>query len=288
MKTVFLFAFMCLFYLGCEQSIQEPINLPVFVKGTNVAQTIPTNNTTEITLDRADLAFGPLYLCAGVNAGDLCDVARLEWLDSVIVNTLDSQAKQIGDLQGLTGLVLSWMYDLGISSQLTRSEPFILAAAQELDGHSLVIEGRAQVEDIQIPFSISMSLKQNDDTELGVPIIRKSLSDRFQKEVSSNDQSLTIQFNPSVWVNRLDFNKYIERKSCFAGGPELICNGVQELRCADDELVSERSCSDLGQICIPKQGCIEQLVIEEGSEAYRSIRNAVYSGIRPTFTWNQD
>lgn len=287
MKTKLFYIFVSIMYLGCEHSTQEAVNLPIFVKGTNTPQILLGDNT-EITLERADLAFGPLYLCAGVNAGDLCDVARLEWPDSVVINTLNSQAQEVGELQGVTGLVLSWMYDLGISSQLTRNEPFILSAAQELDGYSLVIEGKALVSDIELPFTVSMGLKQSDDTELGVPIIRKSLSDPFQKEVNLNDQNLTIQFDPSTWMQKLDFSQYIKHENCSEGSLELLCNGTQELHCAHGEKISERNCSDLGQVCISEQGCVDQLIIKENSEAYRSIRNSVISGIRPKFTWNQD
>ena len=78
-----------------------------------------------VTIDRADLAFGPLYLCAGATAGDLCDTARFEWLDSAVVDTTLSDPVKVGELSGVTGTVRSWMYDLGLSSQLTREAPFI-------------------------------------------------------------------------------------------------------------------------------------------------------------------
>ena len=287
MRAILSALFLFVISSGCKESFQNSVKLPLRVMGTSLDEPVLAQNDTKILLDRADLAFGPLYLCAGVNAGDLCDVARLEWLDSAVINTLDDQVQQVGDLRGVTGQVLSWMYDLGISSQLTRDDPFILAAAEELGDQSMVLEGRAVVDEFEIPFTASLSLKQSDDTELGVTIIRKSLSDRFNKDVTLDDQNLTIQFNPADWVKNLDFNTYLERKECSIDNPDLVCNGNQELTCAEGQIVSERSCDDLNQICISKQGCVEQLVIEAGSEPYRAIRNAVFSGVRPTFTWNQ-
>ena len=272
--------------LGCSSTGQDAVSLPLFVMGTNSSEPIMTRSNTEILLDRADLAFGPLYLCSGVNAGDLCDVARLEWLDSVIVNTLDTKRQAVGNLNGVTGQVLSWMYDLGISSQLTRNDPFILTAAEELGGYSLIIEGRAVMDEIEIPFTASIRLQQTDDTELGVPIIRKSLSDQFNKDVTLNDKDLTIQFNPADWISGLNFSPYVTRKECSVEGPEIICNGTQEFSCDGEQVNTQRDCSDMGQICLPKQGCADRLVIEPDSEPYRALRNANFSGVRPKFIWN--
>jgi hypothetical protein len=286
MKSSFSFLTVLAVCLGCNSTNQDSISLPLFVTGTNSTEPVMAQNNTQIVIDRADLAFGPLYLCAGVNAGDLCSVARLEWLDTVVVNTLDSQPQQAGELTGVTGQVLSWMYDLGISSQLTRDDPYILTAAEKLGGFSLVLEGRAVVDEIELPFTASMQLQQTDDTELGVPIIRKSLSDPFNRDVTLKDKDLTIKFNPADWVSELDFSRYVSRGECSVDAPEVICNGTQELNCDGEQIISQRDCGDLEQVCLPQKGCTDSLVIEPESELYRALRNSIFSGVRPSFFWN--
>lgn len=271
--------------LGCAPTSQDKTSLPLFVTGTDESKMVVTRSGAEITLDRADLAFGPLVLCAGTTAGELCEVARLEWLDTVVVNTLDSTLQQAGELSGVTGPVRSWMYDLGISSQLTSQDPFVLGAARELGGYSLVIEGRALVDEIELPFSASIPVQQTDDTELGVPVVRKSLSDQFFRDVAIDERGLTIRFDPADWIRNLDLSSYVGRQSCTADGPSIACDGTQEYTCEDEMTTSQRDCADLNQVCLPQQGCADMLEITSESQQYRALRNAILSGVRPSFTW---
>ena len=203
------------------------------------------------------------------------------------MNALDGVPQPVGKLSGVTGTVRSWMYDLGISSQLTRNDPFILDAAKELGGSSIVIEGRAQIDEIELPFTASISVQQTDDTEQGVPVVRKGLSDVFLHEVTLKKEMLTIRFNPTDWVNDIDFSTYVKRDTCSMDSPNIICNGTQESICDGEIEMSQRDCADLGQICLPKQGCSDQLEIEVDSQPYRAIRNALLSGVRPDFIWSK-
>jgi len=271
--------------LGCAPTSQDKTSLPLFVTGTDQPTSVVTRSGAEITIDRADLAFGPLFLCAGTTAGELCEVARLEWLDTVVVNTLDETAQRAGELSGVTGPVRSWMYDLGISSQLTSEDAFVLDAARELGGNSLQIEGRAQVDGIELPFSASIPIQQTDDTEQGVPVVRKSLSDQFFRDVSLGESGLTIRFNPADWVRDLDLSAYVRRESCVTDGPRIACDGTQEYTCEDEVVVSQRDCGDLNQVCLPDEGCKDALRITSESQQYRALRNALLSGVRPSFTW---
>ena len=238
-----------------------------------------------VQIDRADLAFGPLYLCAGANAGDLCDTARVEWLGTSIIDTTNAEPTQVGELVGVTGMVRSWMYDLGISSQLTRKDPYVLDAARELGSVSLVLEGRADVDGLVIPFTASVPIQQTVDTELGVPVVRKSTSDEFLHDILPNESGLLVRFDPAVWVRGIDFGVYVASEPCTENGPSTLCDREYELSCDSDIELSRRDCSALGQVCLPDQGCSERLRIEDNNSAYRSIRNALTSGQRPTFNW---
>ena len=271
---------------GCAETGQDRTSVPLFVAGTDVSEPVVAAFDVPVTIDRADLAFGPLYLCTGATAGDLCDTARLEWLETVVVDTTVPEPTPAGLLSGITGPVRSWMYDLGISSQLTRTEPFILDAARELGGTSFVLEGRAVVDGIELPFTAFVPIRQTDETELGVPVVRKSTSESFFRDVGPDESALLVTFDPSAWVRGIDFHPYVSHETCTSGGPTLVCDGGLERTCEDGTELSTRDCADMGQMCIPEEGCRERLTIDAESEAFRSLRNALVSGARPSFNWD--
>jgi hypothetical protein len=273
------------FLLACAETGQERTSVPLLLAGTDVSAGITAVGDVPVTLVRADLAFGPLYLCSGFQAGDLCDTARLEWLDSAVIDTTRAEPIEVGALVGVTGPVRSWMFDLGLSSQLTQPEPVVLDAAQELGGASVVLEGSADVNGVVVPFHAAVPVQQVDETELGVPVIRKSTSDTFSHDVSPNDEGLVIRFNPALWIEGVDFRTFVSTATC-TGENRIVCAGFVEQTCnIDGGVASSRDCAALEQACWGGQGCSEQLEIEPESAAFRSIRNAVVSGERPAFEW---
>ncbi len=234
--SLFVLTLLC----GCVEG-QQRVAIPLFVAGTTLTEPLRAAGDIEVQLDRADLAFGPLYLCAGATAGALCDTARAEWLDSVVIDTLSGEAVRAGELSGVSGQVRSYMYDLGISSQLTRSEPFVLDAARALGGASFALEGRAQVNGGEVVFRALIPVQQTTDTELGVPVIRKAATASFSHELASDDSGVVVRFDVRAWVEKVDFAPY-------AGQSEVT--------------------------------------LEPGSEAFRSLRNALFGAGRPSFQWN--
>ena len=275
-----------LFCTSCFDTSQDYAKVALYVSGTAVQSPLPLEGGEELTMSRADLAFGPLYLCAGKTAGDLCDTARLEWLDSVIVNTLDATPKKVGDLTGVTGTVLSWMYDLGISSQLTQGDPIPLQSAQELNNSSFSLAGTVTYQGISLPFRVEVPIQQNENTELGVPVVRKGSSDRFEYDVTSQGETLTIKFDPRVLTKNLNFRPYFTSAECEPDGPDIVCDGTKEYRCGEDgQITEETDCSEFDQVCLPNDGCATELVIEQDSSNYRGLRNALLSGTRPEFLW---
>ena len=217
---------------GCGDSGQERVTIPLYVAGRDLSEPFAAAGDATVILERAALAFGPLYLCAGATAGDLCDTARVEWLGTVVADTIDPNVQFAGELTGVSGAVRSWMYDLGISSQLTRGEPFVLDAARELGDASLVLAGRAMVSGAEIPFSASIRVEQSDETELGVPIVRKSTSDTFGRELTPQETGLTVRFDPSVWLRRVDFRAYAGEEHA------TIEPGTEAFRAVHNALVS--------------------------------------------------
>jgi hypothetical protein len=272
--------------LGCVDSGPTEIEVPLYVAGTAIEGAIAGQDGAQIELDRAELAFGPIYLCAGTQAGELCETARLEWLDAIAFDVRDPTAIEAGPLRGLEGTVRSWMFDLGIVSLLTQEDPLLLPAAEQLGDASLRLEGRADVDGVVIRFSVKLVVQPEQGTELGVPVIRKSNSEVFEHELDAGEPGLLIRFDAAPWVAEIDFAGLLEAGSCAAAGPELVCAGQTEQRCdADGNLLESRDCAAIEQVCVRALGCVAEVEFEADSQGYRAVRNQVVAGPRPQFEW---
>jgi hypothetical protein len=240
---------------ACADIGQDSVAVPLRVAGTAVpAEGIRTIDGVTVRLSRADLAFGPLVLCAGATAGDLCNTARMEWLDTVVVDALDPQPVAVGTLDGVSGSVRSWMYDLGISSQLTHEAPFVLSAAQALDGMSVILEGEVSLDGISLPLRAALPIAQTGDAERGVPVVRKSSSDVFAHDVTGAEVSLTVRFDSAAWLRGLKLRPAVEAV----------------LACANSDSTD----------------CVDALTFETNSVPFRALRAALLAGARPEFDWD--
>lgn len=269
---------------SCIDMAQEPVEFPLLVAGTAKVQVdLPDG---QIELSEAQVAFGPLYLCAGASSGDLCDVARAQWLDTAVVDMLDPTPVAVGQVQGTSGAVLSWMYDLGISSQLSQSKPFVLQAAQRLGGVSLRLKGRARVEGLEIPFSAAVAVQQTEDTELGIPVVRKSVSDRFFRDLGATQDQLLVRFDPAALFLTLDLKTLVQRDQCTADRSGVVCDRTLARSCQAGVETSVVDCAAQGLVCAPERGCVPELEIEASSEVYRVLRASMLSGARPSMEWS--
>lgn len=271
---------------ACVDTGQARVSLPLYLAGSDLSAPLTAAGNIELQIDSAELAFGPLYLCAGNSAGELCDTARLEWLDSRVVDLTRPTPTQAGELSGVSGTVRSFMYDLGISSQLTRDDPYTLEAARELDGASFRVAGSALLKGERVAFSAQLAVQQGPGTEQGVPVIRKSVSEPFEHDVGSAEAALLVRFDAAAWLSSLELRSYARDTTCSQDGPALACQGSVENTCASDGSVqTSRDCAALGQTCLAAVGCRSELHFEQTSEAHRALRNALLVGERPTFVW---
>jgi hypothetical protein len=207
--------------VGCNDTGQRRVRFDLSLAGTDPGAIVLASGATELRLERAQLAFGPLYLCAGRQAGETCETARAEWLGSAVIDLLDPEPARAGELQAVTGEVDSYMYDLGLSSVLTHAEPLTLAAAEQLGGASLWLEGQAQVEAGPTRFTLHLPIAQSGETELGVPVVRSSAGDRFQHEIDEDVQSLELRFDVRPLLAGCDFEAACaERSECGELDPE--------------------------------------------------------------------
>lgn len=196
---------------ACLDSGQTAVEIPLLAAGTSAGEPFPAGNGWTIELQQAALAFGPLYLCAGYQAGALCETARAEWLESAVVDVLSPDARPVGSLQGVSGTVRSWMYDLGITSLLTQQQPLVSAAAQSLAGSSVHIAGIARKDEQVLSFALELAVRQEEATEVGVSVVRKSGSDLFEHELSGDEAGLTVRFAAQPWVRNIDFDALASR-----------------------------------------------------------------------------
>jgi hypothetical protein len=204
---------------ACVDVGQQEVSLPLTVRGNQAAKAQQVG-AWDLELTRAELAFGPLYLCAGYQAGALCDTARLEWLDAAVVDLLDDEAREVGTLQGSSGEVRSNMYDLGFISLLTQTDSVALSAAESLGGMSVVFEGTAHKQTDSIPFVIEMPLTQETGTERGVSLVRSSRSDRISHDVTGKERALEVHFDPAGWFSHLELD-------ALPGNTELRSTGIE-------------------------------------------------------------
>ncbi|MFK8000727.1 MAG: hypothetical protein AB8H86_14100 [Polyangiales bacterium] len=268
--------------LGCIDTGAEPVSIPLSVAGT-ASEGIIARRGVPVTLERADLAFGPLTLCAGFQAGDNCDSALAEWRDSVVIDALDPAAMPVGALDGVGGSARSYMYDLGFVSLLTTSDPLSLPAAEALGGASYVLEGSAEVDGVTIPFSARAVLSQSATVERGIPIIRSGPGEAFARELDETSEPLTLRFDPAAWVSDIDFGALVQSRSCTTD-VDVVCDGQLEHECAlDGSVASTRECTANGEVCQPGVGCVERIELAPGSQALSAIRTALLSQTRPAF-----
>jgi hypothetical protein len=232
---------------GCADTGRDEVTFPFYVAGSDVSEPIVAIGDIPVSLERADLAFGPFYLCAGNQAGHLCETARVEWIESIVVRGTAPEARRAGMLAGVSGTVNSWMYDLGFTSLLTQDEPLVMPAAEELGGVSLRIAGSATVDGIVVPFDAAIVVSQTSDTEQGVPVVRKNASEAFTHDVTESEQGLLVRFDPAAWIRGADFRSFFAEGSC--------------------------------------EACAEGLHLEPDTQAYRAIHNALVAGERPIFEW---
>lgn len=257
---------------GCTTSATAPVSLELRVGGGEREFTL--GDGTRLLLTRADLAFGPFYLCAGAQAGQSCQTALAEWREAEVIDTIDPELVTVGTAEGYSGRALSYMHDCGLVSLLTTDEPLVLSAAEELGGRSVAIEGVAEVEvdgAPSVPFRIELTLASSREADRGQPVVR-SAPGAFDATIGSDSSVLVVRVQPSAWLTHLNASAFWQEASCDASSSGTVCAGTESQDCASGQRVD---CSATGQICAPGAGCQDEVVLDGESVAGRSIAQAI-------------
>jgi len=203
--------------IGCGQTGQEVYPLRVEGAGTATGTLIvPTrappdpapvcappcecgSGDWEVTLEQADVAFGPLYLCASVRAGpELCPESIAEMLDVGVVDALDPAPVLLGAGQALTGRAQSAMWDYGRSWLLTQTE--VVPDPRAPGGHSLVLRGTATKGPTSFRFAADVDV---DASEAGLYGVQSA---PVTRDFAGPYESLSVRFDPGAWVSGIDFD----------------------------------------------------------------------------------
>lgn len=158
----------------------------------------------QVSLEVADVAVGPIYICATAAASpDLCDVALAEFTEVATIDAL-AGTQTLGAIDARPGEPRSAMLDYGISWFTTASKPRALG---EL-GHSAHLVGTAVRGDQSVSFDAIVDV---------VPPLRGSpavVGARAHSETQDEGSRLELRVDPRAWLTGVDFD------ALAAAGPE--------------------------------------------------------------------
>lgn len=195
LRWLFLLPWCALPAFGCGDTIGQAVELPLSASG--VADPTFTQGEWEITLERAEVGFGPLYLCpASVPTGDLCEIAVVELTDSATLDALDAAEQTLPPLSGTTGTVRSAVFDYAISWPLTFRSPRPGPGAP--GGHSARFAGTASDGSRTLEFSADVDVTAN--------AVERLASGTFTEHTITDGSSrLHVVFDPVRWWQGVDF-----------------------------------------------------------------------------------
>ena len=180
---------------ACGSTGAEPFHYPMVATGAP-AEAFAVGDW-QVTLTRADVAVGPVYLCTTAAASpDLCAVAIGEFTDIAVIDALDPAAQPLGDIEARPGDVRSAMLDYGISWFTTQTSPAPLGDLE----HSARITGTAVLGDMSLGFDATVDV---------TPPMRGSLALvglHAVTDAPDEDSRLELQVDVRGWLTSVDFD----------------------------------------------------------------------------------
>lgn len=198
----------CLCLPACGDTIGESVVLPLTARGVETPSF--EQGTWQITLERAEVGFGPLFLCpASIPSDELCETALLELRETVTVDALSAAAQAQPPLRGNTGAVRSSIWDYGLSWPLTFRSPTPNPGAP--GGHSARFAGVATDGARTLLFEADVDVAANAAGRLAAG----QVTEHVVEDASSR---LEITFDPARWWRNVDFEALATE--AFAAAPE--------------------------------------------------------------------
>ncbi|MDQ3031040.1 MAG: hypothetical protein M3Y87_01380 [Myxococcota bacterium] len=188
---------------GCVETGRTYVELPL--SGEGVADEPFDAGEWTIDLDRADVAFGPLWLCSTESASpEHCETSILELTETVTIDALDPEARMLATTYGITGTVRSAMWDYGISWLPAAPRPRANEGAP--DGHSARFAGEATHPDgRRFAFTSDVDLPP---IMQGAIVVRGR---RVDAHSVTTDDALVVHVDPRAWWRRVDLDRLAAR-----------------------------------------------------------------------------
>jgi len=185
--------------VACSGTGQPEVEYPAFAVAT-VPESIEAGDW-QVTLERAEVAFGPVYFCAAASgSATLCETAVGELASVHLVDALSGEAQPLGTVRGLAGAVRSASYDYGLHWYLTESSANADPAAP--GGHSAMFMGRATNGDGDaLDFRAEVDVLPQYRGQRAVPTARADATVR-----DDVDTRLEVRFDPAAWIAGVDFD----------------------------------------------------------------------------------
>jgi hypothetical protein len=195
LSSLFLFA---LSLVACGDTGQQRVSYPIVARGIDAAPFQAGDWT--VTLDDAQLLFGPVFFCASlIAAADLCPTAQAEFAAVSVVDLLDPNEQRIGEVNGLDGTINSLIFDYGVTWFVSEERPQLVSDA--LGEQSAIFSGTATHPD-------GRSL-QFDASLLIAPTIRGGFAAQIggtRVEIISDEVQLDVSFDVASWWSLIDFD----------------------------------------------------------------------------------
>ncbi len=200
-RTLAAILLLCTALLSCGDTASPRLTIEALARGTK-ARDVKIDGAT-LRLTRAEIAFGPLYLCATESAeSELCDTALAELLASQVVDGLAPQSQALGNLEATTGSVRSGFFDYGISWGLSQQGPSLSEGAGD---HSARLEGKVELdtgEKLRFVADIDINpLSAGDAAVNGL---------RTRHDLSANTARMSVIFDPNAWLRRVKREALLE------------------------------------------------------------------------------
>jgi hypothetical protein len=186
-----------LFLAGCVPDTGREV-VPVTLAAAGVdAPPFEVDGFT-VTLERADVAFGPVDFCATESADlELCDAALFEDREPFVIDALDPAVVPVAAMEGTTGAVRTAFFDYGRSWYLTSSTP--TSSPDLLEGHSAILEGAAERGEDVVRFVAAIDV---------TPITRGAVAVQGAKTEATvaGGETVVVRVDPRAWLAGVDFD----------------------------------------------------------------------------------
>jgi hypothetical protein len=184
---------------ACSGTGQPDVDYAAFA-APEAAATINADHGWSVTLDKATVAFGPVYFCASASgSATLCQTAIGELLTTTAFDALDPAPRALGTAHGFIGKIQSASYDYGIHWFLTDDAPNPSSDAP--GGHSAQFTGTAVKAGKTVHFRADVDVVPQFQGQRAAP------SQAASATIAGEGERLDIHFAIGQWFEHVDFDE---------------------------------------------------------------------------------